>query len=681
MNILYVEDNASDGALLTRSLARSAPQTKIEWAKTLAGARESLAQSSPGHPVYDIVLTDMDLPDGDGLTILALLRERNISIPVVVITGAGCEETAVNALRSGASDYLVRGTNYLKNLPAILESVQNRHRATERELAESAKEWRTTFNAIKDPVMLLDRDFKIIRANRATASFFGIPIKGVPGNHCFTLMHGTEGPAGTCPLAKMIATGTHQEEEFYSGEKGIWLSVSVDPIVDGRGEITGVVHIARDITQRKQAEEAIRKSEEKYRNIFENAMEGIYQTSPQGRFISANPSLARMHGFDSPDELMKSINDIGHQLYRNPEDHDRYMKTLREEGVARMHEVEVFKKDGSTVWVSLSARGVKDEAGRTCYYEGTLTDITARKTAEISLRNVLMELESKNRDLEAAYKAQKESQKTIFQQEKMASIGQLAAGVAHEINNPMGFIISNLNSLKTYMQKIPEFIGVQSEAALELLHAGPSQGASILERLTDARRRLKIDYLLEDLQSLIGESLDGADRVKRIVQDLKRFSRADDGEYAPSDINKTIESTLNIVWNELKYKATVKKEYGDVPAVRCNAGQLSQVFMNILVNASHAIQESGTIAVKTWHDDVNVYVSISDTGTGIPKDHLDRIFEPFFTTKDVGKGTGLGLSIVYDIMKKHNGQIGVKSEVGKGSTFTLTIPAEGVRNE
>ncbi|HMK49329.1 MAG TPA: ATP-binding protein, partial [Thermodesulfovibrionales bacterium] len=174
--------------------------------------------------------------------------------------------------------------------------------------------------------------------------------------------------------------------------------------------------------------------------------------------------------------------------------------------------------------------------------------------------------------------------------------------------------------------------------------------------------------------SLIKESLEGTERVKRIVQDLKTFSHIDEAEWKMADVNTSIESTLNIVWNEIKYKATLRKDYGDIPLTICNPGQLNQVFMNMLINAAHAIEKQGEITIRTFRSDGYVNVSISDTGRGIPDDKIGRIFEPFFTTKEVGKGTGLGLSIAYDIIKKHKGYISVESELGKGSTFTVKIP-------
>jgi two-component system, NtrC family, sensor kinase len=293
--------------------------------------------------------------------------------------------------------------------------------------------------------------------------------------------------------------------------------------------------------------------------------------------------------------------------------------------------------------------------------------ITVHDSTE--LRGVTRELEAKNIELAEAYTELKTIQTKVLQQEKMASIGQLAAGVAHEINNPMSFISSNLSTLDKYLSKLSGFIDSQSDLIKSLDASGTAA-----PKLNEKRRQLRLDYIVTDIKDLINESLEGAERVKGIVQDLKSFSRVEDTDYMMADINAGLESTIHIVWNEIKYKATLKKEYGDMPMVKCNPGQLNQVFMNLLVNAAHAIEKQGEINVKTWHADGDIFVSISDTGCGIPRDKLSRIFEPFFTTKEVGKGTGLGLSIAYEIAKKHGGRIMVDSTVGKGTTFTLQVP-------
>lgn len=307
----------------------------------------------------------------------------------------------------------------------------------------------------------------------------------------------------------------------------------------------------------------------------------------------------------------------------------------------------------------------------------TLHDITESKKITGELLRGREMLKAKNEQLDEAYKNLTMTQSQMLQQEKMASIGQIAAGVAHEINNPMGFIISNFHSLKKYSVKITQFLEAQSSAFKECAESCGRTDA--LKTIDEMKRSLKIDHIILDLDNLISESLEGADRVKMIVQDLKSFSRVDEADHKYADINAGIESTINIIWNEIKYKTTIFKEYEDLPQIRCNPGQLNQVFLNLLVNAAHAIEKHGEIRVKTWHKDSRIFISVSDNGCGMPEEIKKRIFEPFFTTKEIGKGTGLGLSIAYDIIKKHNGELNVESSVGKGTTFTIIIPASELK--
>lgn len=275
-------------------------------------------------------------------------------------------------------------------------------------------------------------------------------------------------------------------------------------------------------------------------------------------------------------------------------------------------------------------------------------------------------------ELSRAYDDLKTTHLRMVQQEKMASIGQLAAGVAHEINNPMGFISSNLETLGKYADRLRQFVSVQDEALKSL------SDHEAVAMLAEARKRLKIDYLLEDIPALLAESNDGAMRVRTIVQNLKGFSRADLTEMEQADINECLERTINIAWNELKYKVTLERDFGELPLVRCYPQQLGQVFLNFLVNAAHAIEQQGTVKVTSRVNGQFVSVSVTDTGCGIPEANREKIFEPFFTTKERGTGTGLGLSISYEIVQRHGGSIDVESEVGKGSTFRVNLPIEGV---
>lgn len=273
--------------------------------------------------------------------------------------------------------------------------------------------------------------------------------------------------------------------------------------------------------------------------------------------------------------------------------------------------------------------------------------------------------------LAKAYDELKTTHRRLVQQEKMASIGQLAAGVAHEINNPMGFISSNLETLGKYAERLRQFVAVQDEALQRL--PDPETAAMLAE----ARTRLKIDYLLGDIPALVAESNEGALRVRTIVQNLKGFSRSDLAEMEPADINECLERTINIAWNELKYKVTLERDFGVLPLVNCYPQQLGQVFLNFLVNAAHAIDQQGVIRVTTRAEDGCVSVAISDTGCGIPEENREKIWEPFFTTKERGVGTGLGLAISYEIIQRHGGTIDVESEVGQGSTFKVRLPLDG----
>jgi two-component system sensor histidine kinase TtrS len=297
-----------------------------------------------------------------------------------------------------------------------------------------------------------------------------------------------------------------------------------------------------------------------------------------------------------------------------------------------------------------------------------LSVIAGLAVSTLYVRRQHRQLARSKQQLEEAHTALQVAQAQMLQQEKLASIGQLAAGVAHEINNPCGFVQSNLQSLQKFTRKLHEFISLQSE----LLATLP---ASLVAPLEQHRRRLKVDFVLEDLERLIGESSDGMARISKIVCDLKIFSRPDGAERVPLAINAAVESTLTIAWNELKYKASVEQELQEeLPMVVCNPGQINQVILNILVNAAQAIVDHGVITVRTWSDGAFVCLSVTDTGGGIAPEHMNRLFDPFFTTKEPGKGTGLGLSISYDIIKKHNGSITVSTETGKGSCFTVSLP-------
>jgi PAS domain S-box-containing protein len=424
---------------------------------------------------------------------------------------------------------------------------------------------------------------------------------------------------------------------------------------------------------RKMTQEMMREQMEKYRVLLTDIKDAYFEVDVSGNFTVVNNAMCNSLGYGL-EEL------IG----------DKYRKLLDKEGakkiqqaVERLHEknepvnlldMEATKKDGTKVIYEAMLSVIKETDGVVVGFRGVGRDVTRRRQMEAELKKNQEDLIKKNKEidesrkdiqralakLEKAHEELKASQLKILQQEKMASIGQLAAGVAHELNNPMSFISSNLGTLQKYINRLIDFIKTQSEAIESV------KNPAALSKVDKKRKEVKLGHILGDAKLLLKESLDGSERVKKIVHELNSFSRMDEEEYKKADINECIESAITIVWNELKYKSTLE--------IMCYPRQMNQVFVNLLINAVNSIADKGVITINTWHKDGFIGVDVSDTGVGIPRKNLIKVFEPFFTTKEAGKGTGLGLSITYEIIQRHKGEITVKSEVGQGTTFTIRIP-------
>lgn len=314
-------------------------------------------------------------------------------------------------------------------------------------------------------------------------------------------------------------------------------------------------------------------------------------------------------------------------------------------------------------------------------YRATQTELASMNlTLEARVLERTADLAQANEDLAEQHRAVSEAlaklektQMQLMQSEKMAAVGQLAAGVAHEINNPVGFVSSNVNTLSEYVTQLFALLdaheGVQDQLPPEAQQA-----------LAAARQKADLGFLREDTPQLLRESQEGLARVKGIVADLKDYSHVDESLWQYADINRGVQSTLNVAWNEVKYKAEVVKELGDLPQVFCIASQINQVVMNLLVNAAQAIEGKGRIVLRTGVQGDRVWIEVEDNGRGMAPDVQQRIFEPFFTTKEVGKGTGLGLSISWEIIQRHQGSLSVRSTPGQGSTFRIELPVKGRSN-
>jgi two-component system NtrC family sensor kinase len=360
------------------------------------------------------------------------------------------------------------------------------------------------------------------------------------------------------------------------------------------------------------------------------------------------------------------------------------------------------RQDETGRWIFFSAAPLHDRQGKIVGAVEVLQDVTQKRLAELDPQRTQLDLERlvekrtaqlaeanrrleedirqrektdtelhcRNAELTALNEQYSRAQEQLVQSEKLASIGQLAAGVAHEINNPVGYIFSNFGTLEIYLQSLFEMLAAYEEAEQNV------SAPEVVERLKNMRERVELDFLKEDIPILMRESKEGIVRVRKIVQDLKDFSRVESTqEWQWANLHDGIDSTLNIVTNETKYKADIIRNYGNIPNIECLPSQINQVVMNLVVNAAHAIgPERGTITISTGAEGANVWIEVADTGSGIPKESLSRIFDPFYTSKPVGKGTGLGLSLSYGIVQKHHGRIDVDTEVGKGTRFRVTLP-------
>ena len=302
------------------------------------------------------------------------------------------------------------------------------------------------------------------------------------------------------------------------------------------------------------------------------------------------------------------------------------------------------------------------------------------KRREQLVQQALAELTLRNQELSALNEELAQAHQQLLQSEKLAAIGQLAAGVAHEINNPVGFVLSNLGTLTQYTTDLLEVIGAYGELESQATDATHDQ-------LMACRKQADLDYLREDAPVLLRESKDGLVRVRDIVLGLRNFSRIDSTNlWEITDLHQCIESTLNIINNEVKYRAELIREYGELPGVECIASQINQVVLNLVINAAQACSDVngkedrtgiGRIVIRTGTSSdpvASVWFEVEDSGCGIPAETLSRIFEPFFTTKPIGQGTGLGLSVTYGIVNAHHGRIEVDSEVGRGTCFRVTLP-------
>ncbi|MDO8991130.1 MAG: PAS domain S-box protein [Sideroxyarcus sp.] len=532
-------------------------------------------------------------------------------------------------------------------------------------LRESEEKFRSASAAAQDALIMVDADGLVSFWNAAAEKIFGYREEEVMGRDLHTLLapeHYRE--AYTAGFSNFLRTGQGNAVGKTLELEAIRKEGEIFPIEIAlssarHGEQWMGIGIVRDITERKRVETELTI----FRNLLDSSNDGLEVIDPVSlRFLDVNEKECKDLGYSREEFLTLCISDIAPDL--DAEALHRGMAELQEIGTRLLEGVH-RRKDGSTFPVEVSLRYTALDKP---YVLANVRDITERKRAEKEVQDQVERLNRFNLELKELNEKLGQAHSQLLQSEKMASIGQLAAGVAHEINNPIGYVSSNIGTLEKYLGDIFSVLAAYEKAE-------PSLDETAGNEIGNIKKRVDLEFLKKDVPALLSESHNGINRVKKIVQDLKDFSHADrQDKWQMDDIHQGLESTLSVVWNELKYKCTVVREYGELPLVECILPQLNQVFMNLLVNASQSIAEQGTITLRSGTQGERVWVEVADTGSGIPPEIVPRLFEPFFTTKPVGQGTGLGLSVSYSIVQKHHGEITVSSTQGVGSTFRIWLP-------
>jgi PAS domain S-box-containing protein len=497
-------------------------------------------------------------------------------------------------------------------------------------------------------------------------------------------------------IDQALVTGQIQQIEYELDVHGVLHDYEARLVVSGKDEVTAIV---RDITDRKRADAELRANQQFLELVMNSIPQYIFWKDINSVYQGCNRNFAHLAGLATPEEIVgKTDYELPWSKYADQfRERDQRVLTTNEP-IYRVIDP-IVSADGEHGWTETNKIPLRDAEGNTVGILGTRDDVTDRIKAQNALKNSEAQLRQKNSELEHLLRELHRTQTQMIQAEKMSGLGQLVAGIAHEINNPVNFIYGNLSYANTYTRDLLEL--------LQLYQRYYPQPAAEIVELED---EIDLDFLVEDLPKLLDSMRIGAERIQKIVTSLRTFSRMDESEKKAVNIHDGIDSTLLILQNRLKTKSDhpgieVIKNYGELPLVECYAGQLNQVFMNIISNAIDALEESAagqtndgqhmpTITISTTltihpkggaHDELSpnspqpaathACIRIADNGCGMPEHVRQRLFDPFFTTKPVGKGTGLGMSISYQIItEKHGGSLQCNSELGQGTEFTIMIP-------
>ncbi|MEW6518047.1 MAG: response regulator [Thermodesulfobacteriota bacterium] len=618
--VWVVEDDMGLNHLIRKNLARQG-----FLAEGFTTGREALAALKKNPDV--LLLLDFVLPDMTGREMLAELAGSKVAVPFIIMTGHGDEKIAVEMMKLGARDYIVKGSNFIDLLPNTINRVcaevgrERKLIEMDAALAQAAENWRATFNAIPDFVSVHDMERRLVRVNKALADHLGMGQEELIGRKCHEVVHDLTHPWPLCPLDITLQTRESASREVNDPHVGIPLQVTCSPMFDKEGEMVGVVHVARDISEQKRAAEEIIQSRERYRELYDNAPVAYFSISARdGAILQCNNQASRLLGYERETLLRMKVFDLYADTPQGQARAGGIFEKFRAGSPVRNEECEMKKQDGAPVWVNVSVDPVSDAAGLVIESRSVVSDISERKRLEAAL----------------------------FQAQKMESIGTLAGGIAHDFNNLLNVIIG--------------------------------YGSMMQSTLSDTENRSYLDNILS-----------AANRATQLTKGLLTFSRKQVLELLPVSVNEIIKAMDKMLWRIIGEDITISSSLSENGlVVMADRVQIEQVLMNLAANSRDAMPDGGMFAIDTRavelrDGDINLkeyaikpgwyaLISVSDSGHGMDAGTMERIFDPFFTTKEVGKGTGLGMAIVYGIVKQHQGYINCYSEPGRGTTFKIYLP-------
>ena len=607
--------------------------------RTVHAGRDALREVEGGQ--IGVVILDLGLPDLSGLDVLRGVKKLNPVLPVIVLTASTQESHTVEALHYGAFTYLTKPYNSYELRFALRQIIDAQRLASkvarvEGDLSASEERFRTVVGTTPDAVVLADRNGTIILWNQAAARLFGYTEKEMIGQPLTLLMPHRYREAHQAGMTRLEATGETRVMGRTVELHGLRKDGTEFPLELSLGigkSPRGVFYsgIIRDITRRKQAEEAQRQAEARYQSVVENAVEGIFQTTPDGRFLMANPSLAQMLHYDSPDTLVSTVTDIGRQLYVDPKKREEIRTLLSRSGVVRAFETDLTCRDGDVISVSVTARAVRDRQGTIVHYEGTIQDISERKRLAADL----------------------------LEEIKVAEVTRALGDIGHDVKNMLMPVLSGVDLLREEIQEILGRLAARGEGMQ--VEASRKMSDELIEMIVNNTRRIQ-------------------DRVRELADAVKGVTTAP--EFKPCRISTCVADVITSLHRYAAEKGVSlhAEDLKSLPVIQADERRLFNAFYNLINNAIPEVCPGGSVTVRGQVDveaDALV-ISVADTGRGMPPDVRDSLFTTQVVSRKAG-GTGLGTKIVKDVVDAHKGSIRVESKLGVGTTVHIRLPLNSGR--